>query len=65
MDKVLKLKEITELSDKKPMATNFDRVKAFMLMFNQEVKENPDWPDAEKMELRVDLIEEELERTKS
>ena len=64
MDKVLKLKEITELSDKKPMATNFDRVKAFMLMFNQEVKENPDWPDAEKMELRVDLIEEELEELK-
>jgi predicted HAD superfamily Cof-like phosphohydrolase len=49
-----------KLSKKKPLATNFDRVKAFMLMFGQEVVEKPEWPDAKTMELRIDLIEEEL-----
>tara|TARA_Y100000992_G_C21049020_1_gene388627 strand:+ start:197 stop:610 length:414 start_codon:yes stop_codon:yes gene_type:complete len=53
-----------QLSKEKPLATNFDRVKAFMLMFGQEVVEKPEWPSAETMELRIDLIEEELQELK-
>ena len=60
MDKFLNLEGMKKLSKKKPLATNFDRVKAFMLMFGQEVVEKPEWPDAKTMELRIDLIEEEL-----
>jgi predicted HAD superfamily Cof-like phosphohydrolase len=60
MDKFLNLKRMKKLSKKKPLATNFDRVKAFMLMFGQEVVEKPEWPNAKTMELRIDLIEEEL-----
>ena len=52
------------MSKEKPLATNFDRVKAFMLMFGQEVVEKPEWPSAETMELRIDLIEEELQELK-
>ena len=40
--------------------TNFDKVKEFMDAFGQEVVTKPDWPSAETMELRVDLIEEEV-----
>ena len=32
--------------------------------FRELVKDKPDWPDAETMELRIDLIEEELEELK-
>ena len=60
MDKFPNLVGLKKLSKKKPLATNFDRVKAFMLMFGQEVVEKPEWPDAKTMELRIDLIEEEL-----
>ncbi len=60
MDKFPNLVGMKKLSKKKPLATNFDRVKAFMLMFGQEVVEKPEWPDAKTMELRIDLIEEEL-----
>ena len=60
MDKFPNLLGMKKLSKKKPLATNFDRVKAFMLMFGQEVVEKPEWPDAKTMELRIDLIEEEL-----
>ena len=42
------------------MKTNFQRVKEFMESFGQEVKSKPEWPDSETMELRIDLIEEEL-----
>tara|TARA_Y100000356_G_scaffold71254_1_gene58738 strand:- start:1571 stop:1975 length:405 start_codon:yes stop_codon:yes gene_type:complete len=52
------------MSKEKPLATNFDRVKAFMLMFGQEVVKKPEWPSAETMELRIDLIEEELQELK-
>ena len=47
---------------KKPeyLRTNFERVHEFMKVFGQEIKENPEWPDSETMELRIDLIEEEL-----
>ena len=39
-------------------------VKEFMESFGQEVKDKPDWPDAETMDLRIDLIAEELEEFK-
>ena len=55
---------VTKMSKEKPLATNFDRVKAFMLMFGQEVVKKPEWPDAKTMELRIDLIEEELQELK-
>ena len=47
---------------KKPeyLRTNFERVQEFMEVFGQEIKEKPEWPDGETMELRIDLIEEEL-----
>ena len=47
---------------KKPeyLRTNFERVHEFMKVFGQEIKEKPEWPDGETMELRIDLIEEEL-----
>ena len=64
MDKFPNLVRMKQLSKEKPLATNFDRVKAFMLMFGQEVVEKPEWPSAETMELRIDLIEEELQELK-
>ena len=42
------------------LKTNFERVKEFMDSFGQEVKSKPEWPNDETMELRIDLIEEEL-----
>ena len=42
------------------LKTNFQRVKEFMKSFGQEVKSKPEWPNDETMELRIDLIEEEL-----
>ena len=42
------------------LKTNFERVKEFMKSFGQEVKSKPEWPNDETMELRIDLIEEEL-----
>ena len=42
------------------LKTNFERVKEFMKSFGQEVKSKPKWPNDETMELRIDLIEEEL-----
>ena len=41
--------------------TNFDRVREFMEVFNQEVKIKPDWPKEEVCDLRVDLIDEEFD----
>ena len=41
--------------------TNFEKVQEFMNAFGQEVVTKPDWPDAKTMELRMDLIEEEVE----
>ena len=42
------------------LKTNFERVKEFMKSFGQEVKSKPKWPKEDTMELRIDLIEEEL-----
>ena len=47
-----------------PTGSNFQQVKEFMETFGQEVKNIPNWPDAETMELRIDLIQEELEEFK-
>ena len=40
--------------------TNFESVRKFMKAFGQEVKSKPEWPNEDTMELRIDLIEEEL-----
>lgn len=40
--------------------TNFERVKEFMTIFGQEVREIPDWPDRETVDLRLSLIQEEV-----
>lgn len=41
--------------------TNFELVGDFMEAFGQEVKLNPELPDQAVMDLRIDLIAEELE----
>lgn len=41
--------------------TNFESVREFMTTFGQEVKTKPEIPDAETVELRIELISEELE----
>ena len=60
MDRFPNLVRMKQLRNVKRMETNFDRVENFMRVFNQEVKDEVGWPDAETMELRIDLIEEEL-----
>jgi len=40
--------------------TNFEKVQEFMNAFGQEVVTKPGWPKAKTMELRMDLIEEEV-----
>ena len=64
MDKFPNLVRMKQLRNVKRMETNFDRVENFMRVFNQEVKDEVGWPDAETMELRIDLIEEELQELK-
>ena len=41
--------------------TNFESVGKFMETFGQEVKKKPEIPDAKTVELRIELISEELE----
>ena len=41
--------------------TNANKVKQFMEAFGQEVKDKPEWPDEDTVNLRVDLIEEEYD----
>jgi|TARA_Y100000033_G_scaffold14247_1_gene13311 predicted HAD superfamily Cof-like phosphohydrolase len=41
--------------------TNFELVGDFMETFGQKVETQPTWPDFSTRELRVDLIEEEVE----
>lgn len=41
--------------------TNFEKVGDFMYDMEQEVKTFPEFPDSAVVEMRVDLIEEELE----
>ena len=43
------------------MATNNEMVQTFMETFGQEVKVKPEFPNAETVELRIELIAEELE----
>ena len=43
------------------MPTNFENVKLFMNTFDQEVKRSPKLPSEEVVDLRLDLIEEELQ----
>ena len=44
--------------------TNFEKVKEFMFTFGQEVKENPEFPNDNIVDLRIKLIEEELAELK-
>tara|TARA_B100000029_G_C17330643_1_gene871540 strand:- start:205 stop:573 length:369 start_codon:yes stop_codon:yes gene_type:complete len=44
--------------------TNFEKVKQFMTTFGQEVKETPGFPDDNIVNLRIKLIEEELQELK-
>ena len=44
--------------------TNFEKVKKFMLTFGQEVKTKARFPDDKIVNLRVDLINEELQELK-
>ena len=41
--------------------TNFELVGDFMQAFGQQVEEQPTWPDFNTRELRVDLIQEEVD----
>ena len=43
------------------MKTNFNEVGTFMETFGQDIKTNPEIPDAETVNLRIELIAEELE----
>ena len=43
------------------MSTNFKEVGTFMKTFGQDIKTNPEIPDAETVNLRIELIAEELE----
>ena len=44
--------------------SNFNKVKTFMQVFGQEVKNNPSFPDPKIQNLRFELIKEELEELK-
>jgi len=44
--------------------SNFNKVKAFMNTYGQDVKEKASFPDDTVVQLRVDLIEEELNELK-
>lgn len=44
--------------------SNFNKVKNFMSTYGQEVKEKAQFPDNKIVQLRVDLIEEELNELK-
>ena len=40
--------------------SNFKEVKTFMETFKQKVRTEPQWPTDEEVDLRIDLIREEL-----
>ena len=44
--------------------SNFNKVKTFMNTYGQEVKEKASFPDNKIVQLRIDLIEEELNELK-
>ena len=41
--------------------SNFDDVKIFMKTYDQEIKENPEFPEEKVIDLRISLIKEELD----
>ena len=55
-----RIRMVGKVKNPEYLKTNFERVREFMEVFGQEVKNKPEWPDGETMELRIDLIEEEL-----
>ena len=55
-----RIRMVGKVKNPEYLKTNFERVHEFMEVFGQEVKNKPEWPEAETMELRIDLIEEEL-----
>ena len=44
--------------------SNFNKVKTFMNTYGQEVKNSPEFPDTKIVQLRIDLIQEELNELK-
>ena len=44
--------------------SNFNKVKTFMSTYGQDVKENASFPEKQIVQLRIDLIEEELNELK-
>ena len=44
--------------------SNFNKVKTFMNTYGQEVKKTPKFPNAKIVQLRIDLIQEELNELK-
>ena len=51
---------MSEMSD----MSNFNKVKIFMNTYGQEVKNTPEFPDSKIVQLRIDLIHEELNELK-
>ena len=45
--------------------TNFNKVKIFMSTYGQDVKEKASFPEKQIVQLRIDLIEEELNELKT
>ena len=50
--------------EKRLIYSNFRSVEDFMNAFGQEVKEEPEFPDESTQQLRIELIEEELDELK-
>ena len=44
--------------------SNFNKVKTFMNTYGQEVKNTPEFPNSKILQLRIDLIQEELNELK-
>ena len=44
--------------------SNFNKVKTFMNTYGQEVKNKPEFPNSKIVQLRIDLIQEELNELK-
>ena len=44
--------------------SNFNKVKTFMNTYGQEVKNTPEFPESKIVQLRIDLIQEELNELK-
>jgi len=54
------INNFNEMSD----MSNFNKVKTFMNTYGQEVKNTPEFPDSKIVQLRIDLIQEELNELK-